>query len=79
MDLADTVRPEPIDENEFRCGFGLAKISSINVLDGLGDISKHSIRMGYFAYVALTTNDFPSLDHVIAAEFAEKIGLYPKK
>lgn len=74
-DRSTTLRPQRIDPKDFLCGYNMARVASIDVLDAIKDRSTHSLRMGYIAYVALMTNNFPDLDCIKAAEFAESLGL----
>jgi hypothetical protein len=71
----NTLRPQEIDSNDFICGYQLARVASIDVLESISGRSTHSLRMGYIAYVALSTNNFPDIDCIKAAEFAEGLGL----
>ena len=73
-----TLRPQDIDKNDFLCGYNLARVASIDVINALTGHSAHSLRMGYIAYVALHNNHFPDIDYIKAAEFAESLGLGEK-
>lgn len=73
----DTVKPDPIDENEFRCGFGMARVATLDVIEGIPSQSKNSLRMGYLAYHSLLTGSFNTTDEIVAAELAEKFNLTP--
>ena len=74
MQDADTLKPEPIDEGEFRCGYNMARIATLSVLEGLSSRS-HSLRMGFLAYQSIKTGIFTSADEIVAAEFAELLNL----
>ena len=74
-DTSATLRPQEINENDFLCGYNMAKVASIEVLNAIAGHSDYSLRMGYLAYVALHNNHFPDIDYIKAAEFAEGIGL----
>ena len=74
-DNSTTLRPQEINKNDFLCGYNLARVASIDVINALTGHSAHSLRMGYIAYVALRNNHFPDIDYIKAAEFAESIGL----
>ena len=74
-DTSATLRPPEINKNDFLCGYNLARVASIDVIDALVGHSSHSLRMGYIAYVALRNNHFPDIDYIKAAEFAESVGL----
>lgn len=71
----NTLRPQEIDSNDFICGYQLARVASIDVINSIPGHSTHSLRMGYIAYIALSTNNFPDIDCIKAAEFAESLGL----
>ena len=77
MPDTDTLKPEPLIERDFRCGFNLARIASRKVLEGLPSTTSHSIRMGFIAYHSMLTGDFNSVDEISAAEFAEQLNLVP--
>jgi len=70
-----TLRPQAIDHNDFICGYRLARVASIDVINSMQGHSTYSLRMGYIAYIALSTNNFPDIDCIKAAEFAEGLGL----
>lgn len=70
-----TLKPPEIEADDFKYGYNMARVASIEVLDSIPGGSTYSLRMGFLAYTALTTNEFPSMDHIKAAEYAEKIGL----
>lgn len=72
---ATTLKPPDINVNDFKCGYNMARVASIDVLDSITNGSTYSLRMGFIAYTALKANEFPSIDHIKAAEYAEKIGL----
>jgi hypothetical protein len=72
----DTIKPEPLNESDFRCGFNLARIASLSVLDGIPSKS-HSLRMGFMAYLSIKTGNFNSVDEIVAADFAEQLNLLP--
>lgn len=71
-----TDRPQEIDVDDFRMGYQMGRVaSSLNVLDSITGRPTHSLRMGYMAYQALLNNEFPNIDYIRAAEFAEWLGL----
>ena len=70
-----TERPEDIDADDFLSGYQMGRVASKEVIYSIRGRSTHSLLMGYIAYHALLTNQFPDLDHIKAAEFAERLGL----
>jgi hypothetical protein len=76
MQDEDTLKPEPLNESEFRCGFSIARIASPSVLDQIPSNS-NSLRMGFIAYHSIATGTFTSVDELAAADFAEQLHLTP--
>ena len=76
MQYEDTIKPEPLNEDEFRCGFSLARIASPSVLDRIPSKS-NSLRMGFIAYQSIATGTFSSVDELVAVDFAEQLNLTP--
>jgi hypothetical protein len=76
MQDEDTIKPEPLDESDFRYGFNLARIASLKVLEGIPSKS-HSLHMGFIAYRSIATGTFSSTEELEAADFAEKLNLAP--
>ena len=76
---ATTLKPPEINVDDFKCGYYMARVASIDVIDSITSKSTYSLRMGYLAYLALTKDQYPDIDYIKAAEFAEKIGLGAKK
>lgn len=74
-DNSTTLRPQEINKSDFLCGYNVARVASIEVINALSGHSAYSLRMGYLAYIALRNNHFPDIDYIKAAEFAESIGL----
>lgn len=73
--ISTTLRPPKIEVNDFKYGYNMARIASLEVLDSLPGGASYSTRMGFLAYVSLLNDHFPNIDHIQAAEFAENIGL----
>jgi hypothetical protein len=76
MQYEDTIKPEPLNECEFRCGFSIARIVSPSVFDRIPSKS-NSLRMGFIAYHSIATGTFSSVEELAAADFAESLNLTP--